>query len=825
MKVLLSVLLCSSSLAIYSAPAEAQEQRSDAAVAEAGAQNQVPGRNGTVSNHHNDIVVTARRREESLQDVPASITVFNQEQLSNQNILDASDLTTITPSLSANGRFGTNSTSFAIRGFTQELRTTPSVGFYFAEVVAPRGGGSTPNGEGAGPGAFFDLQNVQVLKGPQGTLFGRNTTGGAILLVPQRPTDELEGYAEASYGNYDMKRLQGVLNLPLGEDAALRIGADFVDQDGYLKNVSGIGPDRFGDTHYVAARASLLVRLTPELENYTIANFSRSSTNGPVPTLLTCNPAGAPFGALACGTLARQANEGFYAVQSGVADPYSIASQWQIINTTSLQLSDDVRLRNIASYGQVTNSQQSETLGTHFILPSSFGPVAGRAVTFTRQVPWFGNGRTADQETITEELQVQATMLGGRLDFQAGGYFEQSNPLSTTGTQSPFFLECADAQAFQCSDPLSLLVGGRPFGSIGYQTGRIRYQNKALYSQATFKLTDALSVSGGIRYTWDKSSSTSQLAVYRVTGANQFAISCVNNPAVPVPNTVACEQNIQSETDAPTWMLGLEYKPMRDVLLYAKWSRGYRQGAVNPYGPPGFRSFDAEKVDAYEAGLKSSFGGAVNGTFNLTGFYNDLTNQQLQAGVIAPVNTGIQPTIVIVNAGASRIWGIEAEANINPFEGFNLGASYAYLNTELRSIDLPSLAIVDSPFNQYSNVPSPGVDLPYAPKHQLSVTASYELPLPTEVGTVRVGGTYAYTDDRIGSYATAAGVIDSFETVNANLDWSSVAGSPIDLSFFVTNLLDEEYFTSIGEQAPFFSYGFQGRPRTYGLRVKYNFSN
>jgi iron complex outermembrane receptor protein len=125
-----------------------------------------------------EVVVSARRMEESAQDVPISITVFNQESIDKNNIVSGTDLAEYVPSLSANTRFGPDQPSFAIRGFTQELRTTASVGFYFAEVVAPRGGGSITAGDGGGPGAFFDLQDAVVLKGPQGTLFGRNTTGG-----------------------------------------------------------------------------------------------------------------------------------------------------------------------------------------------------------------------------------------------------------------------------------------------------------------------------------------------------------------------------------------------------------------------------------------------------------------------------------------------------------------------------------------------------------------------------------------------------------------------------------------------------------------------
>ena len=164
----------------------------------------------------NEIIVTARRVEERLQDVPISITVFNQEQLTQRNVVNASDLAAYTPSLSANSNFGQENSSFAIRGFNQDAGTQPTVAVYFADVVALRGPTQgTQSGDGAGPGSFFDLQNVQVLKGPQGTLFGRNTDGGAVLFVPQKPTADLGGYVDVSAGNYDMNRVQAAFNAPL----------------------------------------------------------------------------------------------------------------------------------------------------------------------------------------------------------------------------------------------------------------------------------------------------------------------------------------------------------------------------------------------------------------------------------------------------------------------------------------------------------------------------------------------------------------------------------------------------------------------------------
>src|SRR5260370_2276422 len=191
----------------------------------------------------NEIIVTARRVEERLQDVPISITVFNQQQLEDRNVVNPQDLAAYVPSLSANTNFGSENSSFAIRGFVQDIGTAPSVGVYFGDVVAPRGASNgIPAGDGAGPGSFFDLQNVQVLKGPQGTLFGRNTTGGAVLLVPQKPTSELGGYVEGSVGDFDLRRGQGVLNIPINDHLRVRLGIDHQGRAGYLTNHRVIGP-------------------------------------------------------------------------------------------------------------------------------------------------------------------------------------------------------------------------------------------------------------------------------------------------------------------------------------------------------------------------------------------------------------------------------------------------------------------------------------------------------------------------------------------------------------------------------------------------------
>ena len=797
------------------------------------------------------IVVTARRTEERLQDVPISITVFNQDQLTKRNVVSGADLAAYTPSLSANATLGTNSTTFVIRGFATEARTTASVGVYFADVVAPRGGaGGTPVGDGAGPGNFFDLQNVQVLKGPQGTLFGRNTTGGAILLVPQKPTHEFEGYIEGTVGNYDHRRLQAVVNIPLAETARLRLGMDASVRDGYIKNIGSAGPSRFGDDNFTAYRASLVADLTPDLENYTIASYSRSYNTGPTRKFTDCgglppspptpnNPTGTTgtffaFPILSCAQIARQANAGFYVNQNYLPKPTATSTQYQIINTTTWRASDHLTVKNIMSFSRIKNVMEVDVFGGHWIIPQSLGPIpntgpfAGRVIGFA-QIASPAGSQTGNQENFTNELQFQGNAFDNRLVWQVGGYYEESNPVGASGAQSPVLLFCSDRLAFQCADILGTLIG-RPglISSMNFVLGEVSFKNLGAYGQATYSLTDQLKLTAGIRYTHDVTRATAQQITYRFPQPNVPTGRCtLDQTIVATPN--GCITTTEQRSHKPTWVLGLDYKPTEDVLLYTKYSRGYRQGAPNFSAPAGFQSFGPEKVDAYEVGAKTSFRRwGMSGSFNIAGFYNDFTNQQL--GVSIGSSTGaVTVTQAIVNGGKSRIYGLEIDGALSPFENFRLDFGYAYLNTKLQQltpVTIPPGSLYDLVFPGARE----GSRLPYTPQHKGTVAATYTIPLSEEMGRIDLGATYSYTgntfilasDPRLGR---DVGTIKSVALVNLNADWRDIAGQPIDLSLFVTNLFDKEYYTGVADlrsSSGFVAQPF-GLPRMYGMRLRYRF--
>ncbi len=847
-----------------------------------------------------DIVVTARRVEERLQDVPISMTVFNQEQVAARNIVSGNDLAIYTPSLSANSRFGPETAAYAIRGFTQENFTSPSVGTYFADVIGPRANGGTAGGNGAGVGQFFDIQNVQVLKGPQGTLFGRNTTGGAVLIVPQKPTDALEGYLEGSVGNYDMYRLQGVLNIPLAETFKVRLGFERQKRDGYIRNRSGIGPDNFDDTDYWAFRGSIVADLTPDLENYTIFRWSQSKTNGtfnkivgvnavgcragidegryPLPASSQINiptgynPDGTPIinlantasflAPLGCAIQQRQRarGDGFWDVESGNPDPFLHIRQWGVINTTTWRVSDNVTIKNIASYQQFRQRQSLYIGNDNFTFPAGPNPAwTGLPFTWVGVSPAQGFSNV-EQATFTEEFQIQGSTSDDRLNYVVGAYYEKADPLSPfqgtyspisyvnyvpappllplgpggaliappRGTVLPFLstLSCSNVAALQCT-PINTLGSPQIPGLLQNSLTRYWYENIGFFAQGTYKLTDQLSLTGGIRYTIDKTRAQGGTRQLFFFAPNQYNAVCAANNAVPAPTggedcvNALPQSTARQTTKKPTWLINLDYKPNDDLMFYAKYARGYRQGNINASNTIP-QAWGPEKVESYEIGAKASFRGDFSGYFNIAAFYNDFSDQQLAASLIPAAGSTASPAQAIVNAGKSRIQGIEIDTVLS-YSAFSVALGYTYLDTKLKSftpVNFPGYL----PATPNSDVGGP---LPLSPKHKLSITPSVRLPVDESLGDITLSATYLHTAKQVTSAAavTPLGTVPAFDLVNLNLSWKSVGGSPIDVAAFVTNVANEKYYNFMGGgwQSTGIEYASLGMPRMYGLRVRYNF--
>lgn len=792
----------------------------------------------------NTIIVTARRSEERLQDVPISITVMSQEELDNRNITSTADLGAYVPSLTVNQQFGPEKSSFVIRGFAQQYHTAPTVGVYLADVVAPRSNGPTTSGNGAGVGSMFDLENIQVLKGPQGTLFGRNTTGGAILLVPTKPTDRLEGYVEGTYGKYDQRRVEAVLNIPLSDTLRVRAGIDRNKRDGYIRNHSGVGPDRYRDTDYFAARVSVVAELTPDLENYTIFSYSNSNTNGDVSKNNVCDPTHG-FGFFSCDQIARaQARgDGNWDVESNLANPIQKIEQWRIINTTTWEASDNLTIKNIASYSEYREDAAFNLWGDNLLWPAFVPFVGGTLATKTINLELGQKGNTTAQWTFTDELQIQGETADGRLKWQAGLYLEIAKPLGWNSQLVDIFATCSDIQNVICTNPFGI-------GQISDDSTKDYFNNKGIYAQATYEITDKFSITGGFRYTMDRQRDIAErLSTNPITGTSTCQpivnpagilvdpatglprldpVTNLPTPTAAVTDPTLCDVTRKIKSNKPTWLIDLVYKPTGDIMVYAKWARGYRMGSITS-NSIGFETVGPETVDTYEIGSKINFRGAVSGYFNITGFYNDFRDQQLTVNtVVAPAYLPIiTPAAPTINAGKSRMWGVELDASIRPFQGFKLDAAYTYLNTKLLSFTAPPLPVYYANLFPATNVGGP---LPLSPKHSFNVTGTYTLPLDESIGDISFSATFVHTSANAATTPAATPfnfLIKESNLLNLNVNWDSVAGKPIDLSFFMTNVTNEARILYPGQS--YHQIGLDGghvnEPRMFGFRLKFRFGN
>jgi iron complex outermembrane receptor protein len=812
--------VAAASLAILAGPASAQEVASDKADV-------------------GEIIVTARRTAERLQDVPISMTVYNQQQLTDRNIVLASDLATYTPSLSVNQRFGAEKSSFSLRGFNQDQNTAPTVGVYFADVVGLRAQGGTTSGNSVGAGAFMDLENVQVLKGPQGTLFGRNTTGGAILLVPTKPTDRLEGWVEGQAGDYDMRREMGVFNLPVSDTFKLRLAVDHNERDGYMENHSGIGPDAYNDIGYTAVRLSAVANLTPELENYTIFSYSDSSTNGFASRIVSCDRNETPLNfvryataAAACDQVDRQAARGdkLTDVEVGVPNPAVNIKQWQAINTTTWNASDTLTLKNIASYGKFREQSHFNLYSENFFVPQ---PLPGAGTPFQYlQLDHQPGTDNASQSTATEELQLQGHTADERLSWVLGGYLEFSRPDGYSVSRTSFFGDCSSPGALQCSAPLG-------FGIIFDARTKFDFDNHGIFAQGTYHLTDKLSITAGARETFDKIHAVDESVNYNVLPAGGLVGVCNDSLRFNIPNPTAgqppfplvvtspsqCHKEIDNNSQKPTWLVDLDYKPNDNLMLYGKYSRGYRQGGIS-FTSPGVETWDPEKVDAFEIGAKTSFRGAVHGYFDIAAFYNDFTNQQIFGALIAKPGSGQIGGLAIINAGKSTIQGIEIESSVTLFDSLKLDAGYTYLDTKVKSLTAPTLD-PNGPYLAVIPTASVGDVLTLSPKNRVTLTATYTLPLDRSIGEISLGATYTHTDSNVANASVPAdtGVLPSTDLLNLNVSWNSVMTRPVDVALFATNITNQLYAVNTG--GGYVSAGIGdvliGPPRMYGVRLRYSF--
>lgn len=806
----------------------------------------------TSGSEFNEILVTAQRREERSQDVPIAITAISPDGLRERGVTDLQGLQNQVPSLviQPNGQASRDVMSPSIRGQGASFQGSPGVVVYMNEVPLPTA--FTLSSQG-GPGNFVDLQSVQVLSGAQGTLFGRNTTGGAVLLTAARPTDRLEGYLSGAFGNYNMTEFEGALNVPLTDNLKVRVVGAARDRDGYTKDIQW-NKDR-DNQHWRMGRIGIQFDPTSSISNYTMAYYGYSKTNGTgiVPISFNYNRlygfTAAGFGNF-CGTFASpdanctdlkklisdQEDRGIRKVAHGM-DDFAKTETWGVSNSTDVQISDGLKLRNIISYASLKSFYGSDQDGT-------ISNVNNTGVTTL--------SRTAPKDyykLFTEELQLQGDALDGKLTYTVGGFYSKQKP---GGKMEDYFVTVCgrpgEAGALQCA---------------GYRESRMTNESKALFAQATLDFgalspaLDRLRLTAGYRYTWDKidgSTSSFSPALYSGVGADN--VRCLFDGATVgranADNSVAagadrgCRYEGHLKSKAPNWTIGLDYRPIDNLMLYAKVTRGYKAGGFNAYAvSANFAQFGPEFVTDWEAGFKSDFKiGGRPVRLNVNGYNMDYS--KIQRGLADFNPTTRQNGAATLSVASARIRGVEIEAMVKPFDALEIGGNYSYTDAKYKSFKYTAAAPVWD-CNSRSAAESEKtltpdltcIPLQFMSPHIFSVYGRLALPTPEKVGDISLFMSYSWTDDRHQSgpalgYFPGTNLVwepgsdlKSYGLLSASLDWKQALGTGLDVSLFGTNLLNKKYalsnsgvYNSVGAQSMIF-----GEPRMYGIRLRYNFGN
>jgi len=587
-----------------------------------------------------EVMVTARRQSEPLQDVPLSVTAFDDDQLQVLRISDRTALADHTPSLFAiSGGYPKELSFFALRGQGPAFGSVPGVVNYFAEVP------SLISIDGR-VGTYYDLENVQVLAGPQGTLFGKNATGGNILFEPKRPANDNQGYVRAEFGNYNDRRIEGAINVPMADGKVLlRVAGDIGQRDGYTKDVGPYFAGRdYDNLDYDSFRVGLTLRPFEGFENYTLARYYKSDTNGPGTVLSAINPFLELFIPGVGGLVTQQEALGPRKV-SYDTDEFSKTEYWQLINQTTYDLSEALTLKNIISYSTYRNWYAYDYDATPL-------PLAGQS---SRKFP------TNAPNFFTEEFQVQGSALGDSLRYVAGAYMDKMTWEDPAGIQTYTTL-------------LGTISGIFDFDS----------HSEAIFAQGTYDFGQTgLSLTTGLRYTWEDTFTSTA-----ITGLPTAKGSV--------------------DSDYLSYNVTLDYDVTSNVHAYVTARDAYKSGGVNgpvPEDSP-FRTFPPEKLTDVEIGLKSQFT-TDNAEFraNIAAYRGDYEDIQRTT----QENVGGFALNVTRSAAEGRIQGVEFTGTLGTRFGLTLNGSYSYIDSEYTKVASESAeAILEgapfpyTPENKYS---------------------------------------------------------------------------------------------------------------------------
>jgi iron complex outermembrane receptor protein len=743
-----------------------------------------------------EIIVTATKRETNLQDTPISLAVVSDEDLKKrqvQSLLDLADGGV--PSLRvATFESRQSALTIGMRGIVPGDANQPAreqgVGVYLDGVYLGR-----QHGLNAG---FLDIERIEVLRGPQGTLFGRNTEGGAVNIISKAPTGEFGGSITSGFGNYGSYNNQLRLNFPEVAGISIKIDAAIQHQDATTKNPMA---DQYGWNYFhryggrVAARLRPSDAITADVSvdigrdnntPYYSQLINYNPTNRPVATLaqITANGNRLPSGFITpLPAIVQVQPERVSVADIGVPQEPSVGKTFGVTSSIKWDVNDDLQLRSITAWRTVSDRQFDNSGG------------ANRTPTFLPNAS-FSRYSIAklDQRQFSQELQAVGTV--GNLDYVFGAYYfnERANDEAKTPNTNRWN---ATATGYTIVDPATYPLATVARASIAYA------KSYALYGQGTYNLNDFHITLGG-RLTQDKKNGT----LFRVNGAATNFTFVQNNKRIDPIVTVA-------------------YDVTSDINVYAKYTTGYRAGGASSRSL-NYRSFGPESVKSYEAGAKTELFDRVV-RLNTAFYMMDRKDSQVDFNFFIPQPNGtVRNTLETVNAeGTTKIKGIEADLTIQPLEGLSTTVSYAYTdvnmpqarNTVQEQLNASLTPAITTPVFQ-------DVFVVYTPKHALTGSIDYQ----TNIGNsdtmikLHLGGNYtspAYSFDNEDVLNQKSFIVNGRVSV-ADIN---VAKRKLTVSLWGRNLLNESYIyrRSNANRLVLGDYANFNAPRTFGLEANIKF--
>ncbi|AMK23954.1 MULTISPECIES: TonB-dependent receptor [unclassified Sphingobium] len=838
---LLRASLCGLLLASVSAPALAsaatdEQQPVDAAAAvdDAGL--------GT-------IVVTATKRETNLQETPISMAVMSTEALKDRHVSSLYDLADgAVPSLRiATFEARQSALTIGIRGIVPLDANQPAreqgVGIYVDGVYMGRQHGLNA--------ALFDVERVEVLKGPQGTLFGRNTEGGALSIVSKAPTGEFGGRVEAGTGNYGGRTADAHIDLPKIAGFSVKLDGVIQHQDATTRNPMA-GQAGWNYYNRKGLRAAVRWQPTSTITNDFSYDVAKDENTPFYSQLLNYNPNGCQGTTATSASTLQSAVPACYLpgtnytdltgtvkprlpglvtngdTRMGVADigvpqQVSVDKTHGFTNLLKWEVSPEIELRSITAWRGVDATQWDNSGGGH--RPPV---VANQAACTLAQPCAFSRYSLADlrQRQFSQELQAVGTV--GSIDYVAGLFYFNEHVSDDAATPSSMGLALVGGTPTYvripfCTTSTPAFVGSAVNGCSIDRASEVWSKSYAAYGQLTWNATDALHITVGGRYTRDEKK-----------GVLHYSRN-VNYDLTPPAASVGYKP-----LDA-TWnrfnpMATVAYDFNKDLHVYAKYATGYRAGGASSR-TSNYQAFNPEDVKSYEVGLKSDFWNN-RARFNLAGYIMDRKNSQVDISSIQFVGTSSFNNLVTINApGITKIRGIEADLTVEPIDGLTLNASYAYTYTKIPPVLITATDSANRSTSVYQNF-----YIVFTPRNAASGSIDYALPIG--------GGDTKLKFHFDGNYSQATQAFDQFATKNDSslifngrislADIGTGNGRNLTLSIWGRNLFNEQYVfrrdpsnslpgaptgnvTQGSVNNVLGDYGNFNAPRTYGVEASVKF--